>query len=117
MALFPVIPNITRTDRGSKQGSQDEEISSLIHRTNGNLARGSWTELSEESSLWSCCGTSPPGRGKEARLRVAWATPLSSWRFSLCSGTEINSDGPRHNLGEQVGVSHGTLNQLGLRKA
>ena len=64
---------------GSKQWSQDEELSSLIHRTNGHLARGSWPELSEESSLWSCCGTSPPGRGEEARPRLAWATPLSSW--------------------------------------
>ena len=35
----------------SKQGLQDEEIFSLIHRTNGNPARGSWTELSEKSSL------------------------------------------------------------------
>lgn len=102
---------------GSKQGSQDEELSSLIHRTNGHLARGSWPELSEESSLWSCCGTSPPGRGEEARPRLAWATPLSSWRFSLCSRTEINSDGPRHNLRGEVGVSRGTLNQPGLRKA
>ena len=93
-----------QTSQGQTAGSkQDEEIFSLIHRTNGNLARGSWTELSEKSSLWSCCGTSPPGRGKEARPRVAWAILLSPWRFCLCSGAEINSDDPRRNLGEEVG--------------
>lgn len=79
-----------------KQGLQDEEIFSLTHNgTNGNPAG----QLGGTVCLSSCSnGSRPSGEAKEAGPRVAWTTLLSSLRFFLCSGTEINSDSPEHNL-------------------
>lgn len=101
---FPVIPNIPQDrQQESKQESQDEEISSLIHRTNGHLARGSWTELSEGELSVVLLWHQPLGEGgSQAKTGLGYSVIFVE-EFSLCSRTEISSDGPRHNLRRRWG--------------